>query len=167
MAFSLSSAGTAPATARLAAPRRAPHRAPGGARRAPPRALGNFFGGGGGGSSQQICIDCGYIYRGDWSEVPRSYKCPECGVGVRRFKPLTAQMKAVMQARGQQKKSRGDAGGWYNREADNNMSGAQRAIADAQRRKDKKGKGKAREELLAKYMNSEKNIDKKKKGSWF
>lgn len=100
--------------------------------------------------------------------MPRSYKCPECGVGVRRFKPLTAQMKAVMQARGQQKKSRGDAGGgWYNREADNNMSGAQRAIADAQRRKDKKGKGKAREELLAKYMNSEKNIDKKKKGSWF
>ena len=90
--------------------------------------------------------------------MPRSYKCPECGVGVRRFKPLTAQMKAVMQARGQQKKSRGDAGGgWYNREADNNMSGAQRAIADAQRRKDKKGKGKAREELLAKYMNNEKS----------
>lgn len=105
-----------------------------------------------------LLIRCHSTIQGDWSEVPRSYKCPECGVGVRRFKPLTAQMKAVMQARGQQKKSRGDAGGgWYNREADNNMSGAQRAIADAQRRKDKKGKGKAREELLAKYMNNEKS----------
>ena len=34
-----------------------------------------------------VCIDCGYVYRGDFSALPNSYKCPTCGVGKNRFKP--------------------------------------------------------------------------------
>ncbi|CAL6376977.1 unnamed protein product [Bathycoccus prasinos] len=33
-----------------------------------------------------VCIDCGYIYRGDFSALPNSYRCPTCGVGKNRFK---------------------------------------------------------------------------------
>ena len=33
-----------------------------------------------------VCIDCGYIYRGDFSALPNSYRCPTCGVGRNRFK---------------------------------------------------------------------------------
>lgn len=34
-----------------------------------------------------ICKDCGYIYRGPpaFESLPRSYRCPVCGVGKRRF----------------------------------------------------------------------------------
>eukprot|EP00963_Diacronema_lutheri_P012369 scaffold1724_cov341-Pavlova_lutheri.AAC.45 len=34
-----------------------------------------------------ICKDCGYIYRGPpaFETLPRSYRCPVCGVGKRRF----------------------------------------------------------------------------------
>jgi rubredoxin len=34
-----------------------------------------------------VCIDCGYVYRGDFSALPNSYRCPTCGVGKNRFKP--------------------------------------------------------------------------------
>ena len=50
-----------------------------------------FFGGFGGGvpkanGQPMICIDCGYIYRGDFDTLPRDYKCPQCNVGKNRFK---------------------------------------------------------------------------------
>ena len=50
-----------------------------------------FFGGFGGGvlkanGQPMICIDCGYIYRGDFDALPKDYKCPQCNVGKNRFK---------------------------------------------------------------------------------
>ena len=155
-----------PATLPGAPARRAGAGAPA---RTAPRALGNFFGGGGGGgggSKSMICIDCGYIYNGDFGALPRSYKCPECGVGKGRFKALTPQMKAVMSAR-KNNKARGDAGGgWYARASDNNMSAAQRAIAETQRRRGGKDPS-AREKLLKKYGAREKAIDDKKRGGFW
>lgn len=47
--------------------------------------LGGLFGGkkeeassGGAASSFYICIDCGFIYDGDFKKAPASYKCPAC-----------------------------------------------------------------------------------------
>ena len=34
-----------------------------------------------------VCIDCGYVYKGDFNSLPASYRCPTCGVGKNRFKP--------------------------------------------------------------------------------
>ena len=49
-----------------------------------------FFGGFGGGvpkanGQPMICIDCGYIYRGDFDALPRDYKCPQCNAPRSRF----------------------------------------------------------------------------------
>ena len=49
-----------------------------------------FFGGFGGGvpkanGQPMICIDCGYIYRGDFDTLPRDYKCPQCNAPRSRF----------------------------------------------------------------------------------
>mmetsp|Transcript_24888 Transcript_24888/g.54163 ORF Transcript_24888/g.54163 Transcript_24888/m.54163 type:complete len:119 (-) Transcript_24888:487-843(-) len=33
-----------------------------------------------------ICVDCGYIYEGDFKTVPASYKCPVCTSPKNRFK---------------------------------------------------------------------------------
>ena len=46
--------------------------------------LGGLFGGkkddgaSGAASSFYICIDCGFIYDGDFKKAPASYKCPAC-----------------------------------------------------------------------------------------
>lgn len=180
MAFSLSaSAATAPVAitrssmkGRALRPAMAPARpvALSGARRVETSAIfGGLFGGGGGGTPM-VCIDCGYVYRGDFAALDRSYRCPECGVGKSRFKALTPEMQAVMSARsgGGRKpavQSRGDAGGgWWNRESENNMTAAEKAVRDAERRKKKRDKGQ-REKLKAQYMEREKDTQKKK--GWF
>ena len=51
-----------------------------------------MFGFGGGkkaaaANTPYICIDCGFIYRGDFAALPKDYKCPQCNVGKNRFKP--------------------------------------------------------------------------------
>ena len=81
-----------------------------------------FFGGFGGGvpkanGQPMICIDCGYIYRGDFDALPRDYKCPQCNVGKNRFKVveqagssyanLAAQKKANKAAAAKAKKGKG------------------------------------------------------------
>ena len=32
-----------------------------------------------------ICVDCGYVHKGDWSALPADWKCPRCGSPKRRF----------------------------------------------------------------------------------
>ena len=50
-----------------------------------------FFGGFGGGGvpkangQPMLCIDCGYIYRGDFDALPKDYKCPQCNAPRSRF----------------------------------------------------------------------------------
>ncbi|EEH58964.1 uncharacterized protein MICPUCDRAFT_38800 [Micromonas pusilla CCMP1545] len=51
-----------------------------------------FFGGFGkkaAAGTPYVCIDCGYVYRGqqgEFKDLPRDYKCPTCNVGKNRFK---------------------------------------------------------------------------------
>jgi len=82
-----------------------------------------FFGGFGGGGvpkangQPMLCIDCGYIYRGDFDALPKDYKCPQCNVGKNRFKVveqagsaysnLAAQKKANKAAAAKAKKGKG------------------------------------------------------------
>jgi hypothetical protein len=43
-----------------------------------------FFGGGGVkqvNGEPMLCIDCGYIYRGDFNALPKDWECPPCGSG--------------------------------------------------------------------------------------
>ena len=32
-----------------------------------------------------ICVDCGYVHKGDWGALPADWKCPKCGSPKRRF----------------------------------------------------------------------------------
>ncbi|GAX85079.1 hypothetical protein CEUSTIGMA_g12499.t1 [Chlamydomonas eustigma] len=56
-------------------------------------------------SAQQyyICIDCGFIYDGDFKSAPASYKCPACTSGKNRFKVgqerdfITESLKNLLQ----------------------------------------------------------------------
>ena len=64
-----------------------------------------------------ICIDCGWIYQGDFGALPRDFKCPQCNVGKNRFKVYKmgnqgtrAQKRANMEAfRAKRAKARADA----------------------------------------------------------
>mmetsp|Transcript_12657 Transcript_12657/g.46256 ORF Transcript_12657/g.46256 Transcript_12657/m.46256 type:complete len:156 (+) Transcript_12657:54-521(+) len=48
--------------------------------------FGGMFGGSSSGNTPMVCMDCGYIYRGDFRALPNSYECPKCGVGKNRFR---------------------------------------------------------------------------------
>ena len=93
-AFALSSGGLAraetPAFLRGGALRSQRASAPARGRQGPVTTKAFFGGFGGGpksGGKPMVCIDCGYIYKGDFSkENFFTYKCPTCGVGKNRFK---------------------------------------------------------------------------------
>lgn len=107
-----------------------------------------FFGGIGGGVKQKngepmICIDCGYIFRGDFNALPKDWECPPCGSGKNRFKPQPA------------------AGQAYNDLA------AQKAANRAAMAAKKKGGPSKRELLKQKMMEEQAEMDKKKKGGFF
>lgn len=62
-----------------------------------PKAFGGLFGGGkkdvAEGTSFYICIDCGFIYDGDFKKAPASYKCPACSSPKSRFKVFKGEVK--------------------------------------------------------------------------
>mmetsp|Transcript_18673 Transcript_18673/g.22369 ORF Transcript_18673/g.22369 Transcript_18673/m.22369 type:complete len:147 (+) Transcript_18673:105-545(+) len=72
-----------------------------------------------------ICIDCGYIYNGDFNALPRDYKCPKCNVGKNRFKAykapgsdyasLSSQKKAYRAAKKKEKAQKNRGGGFFGR----------------------------------------------------
>eukprot|EP00793_Prasinoderma_coloniale_P000995 PRCOL_00007085-RA len=102
------------------------------------------MGGGGGDATPMICIDCGYIYKGDFSkENFFTYKCPTCGVGKNRFK-----------------KAPQSQGNYYG-----GMAAAKRANKAAAA---KKRKGSARAKLREQAMQNMKDKDAGKGGGgWF
>ena len=88
MSLSASASICGSQAAHLGAPRRAPGAAA--PRRVQTQAFFNFGGGdkGGAGAPPSVCVECGYIYKGDLSKEPFNYTCPECGVGKWRFKKM-------------------------------------------------------------------------------
>ena len=108
-----------------------------------------FFGGFGGGipkanGQPMICIDCGYIYRGDFDALPKDYKCPQCNVGKNRFKVVE------------------QAGSSYANLA------AQKKANKAAAAKAKKGKGPTPRELAKqKLLEAQEEKDRKKGGGFF
>jgi len=104
------------------------------------------FGGGGGkttsSSGAYVCVDCGYVFKGDFAALPRSYRCPTCNVGKNRFKPVGGGSVLA------QKKA--------NKEAFR----ARRAAAD------KKGRLTGREALKQKMIDAQRENDQKRRG-WF
>ena len=67
-----------------------------------------FFGGLGGGPKQKdgqpmICIDCGYVFRGDFNSLPNDWECPPCGSRKNRFKPQQAAGMAYADMAAQKK----------------------------------------------------------------
>lgn len=66
-----------------------------------------FFGMGGGpkqiDGQPMICIDCGYIYKGDFNALPKDWECPPCGSSKNRFKPQPASGMAYADMAAQKK----------------------------------------------------------------
>ena len=50
-----------------------------------------------------LCIDCGYVYRGDFNALPKDWECPPCGSGKNRFKPQPASGMAYADMAAQKK----------------------------------------------------------------
>merc|ERR1712113_349318 len=104
--------------------------------------FGNLFGGGSGsGKQQMVCIDCGYIYRGDFQALPRSYECPKCGVGKNRFKKYDPTKQGS---------------GYYG-----NLAAQKKANREAMKKKNAKGQS-ARAKLRQQAMENMKNMDNRK-----
>jgi rubredoxin len=84
-----------------------------------------------------VCVDCGYVFKGDFAALPRSYKCPTCNVGKNRFKPVggastLAQKKANKEAFRAKRAAAAKKGQLSGREA------LKQKMIDAQREKDQK-----------------------------
>lgn len=84
-----------------------------------------------------MCVDCGYVFKGDFAALPRSYRCPTCNVGKNRFKPVggastLAQKKANKEAFRAKRAAAAKKGQLSGREA------LKQKMIDAQREKDQK-----------------------------
>lgn len=84
-----------------------------------------------------MCVDCGYVFKGDFAALPRSYRCPTCNVGKNRFKPVggastLAQKKANKEAFRAKRAAAAKKGQLTGREA------LKQKMMDAQREKDEK-----------------------------
>ena len=107
-----------------------------------------FFGGFGkkaAAGTPYVCIDCGYVYRGqqgEFKDLPRDYKCPTCNVGKNRFK-VYQEGNAYDQMAAQKK--------------------ANKAALAAK----KKGGPSKRELLKQKMLEEQAQMDEKKRGGGF
>eukprot|EP00878_Enallax_costatus_P002740 GHUV01002929.1.p2 GENE.GHUV01002929.1~~GHUV01002929.1.p2 ORF type:complete len:118 (+),score=25.15 GHUV01002929.1:40-393(+) len=59
-----------------------------------------------------ICVDCGYIYDGDFKKAPGSYKCPVCSSPKSRFKVYKGAVKGKPNNTGAAMKQRFQARQW-------------------------------------------------------
>ncbi|KAI8468431.1 MAG: rubredoxin [Monoraphidium minutum] len=59
-----------------------------------------------------ICVDCGFIYDGDFSKAPGSYKCPICKAPKSRFKVYKGAVKGKPNNTGAAMKQRFGAKQW-------------------------------------------------------
>jgi rubredoxin len=107
-----------------------------------------------------VCIDCGYVYRGDFSMLPNTYKCPTCGVGKNRFK---AQMMPSIGVAAPKKQAPtfNSAGVLAAKKANKEAFRKKRASAGAA----KSPRELAREKMLEEQ--AKKDNEKKGGGGWF